>query len=119
MLLAFISGLAVDWMAEGVIGLNVAALLPVALMRNSIIKIFMGEDLITRGDRFSFRKNGFGKIAVSLLVVLSIYLALYVILDGAGTRPTWFNFTRFGVSLICNFLLSLVVTSILTPDDRK
>lgn len=119
MLIAFISGLAVDWMAEGVIGLNVAALLPVALMRNGIIKIFMGEDLITRGDRFSFRKNGFGKIAASLLVVLSIYLAFYVILDGAGTRPTWFNFTRFGVSLICNFLLSLVVTSILTPDDRK
>lgn len=119
MLIAFISGLSVDWMAEGVIGLNAAALLPVALLRNGIIRIFMGEDLITRGDRFSFRKNGFGKIAAALLVVISVYLAFYIILDGAGTRPTWFNFTRFGVSLIINFLLSLIVTDILTPDDRK
>ena len=43
MLIAFASGLAVDWMSEGIIGLNAAAIVPVALLRNWIIKIFMGE----------------------------------------------------------------------------
>ena len=33
MLLAFVTGISVDWLAEGVIGLNAAALVPVAAMR--------------------------------------------------------------------------------------
>ena len=64
MFIAFFSGLSVDWLSEGLIGLNAASIVPVALMRKGIIKIFLGEDLITRGDRFSYRKNGFAKISV-------------------------------------------------------
>ena len=47
MILAFGSGLAVDWIAEGVIGLNASALIPVAILRKPLIRIFFGEDLIT------------------------------------------------------------------------
>ena len=42
MLIAFASGLSVDWLSEGLLGLNTAAILPVALARKSIIKVFMG-----------------------------------------------------------------------------
>lgn len=119
MLIAFVSGLSVDWMSEGILGLNAAAIVPVSLLRNWIIKIFMGEDLITRGDRFTFKKNGAGKISAAAVFVVAIFLAIYIFLDGAGTRPTWFNMTRFGVSLICNLLLSYAVINILSPDDRK
>ena len=35
MLMAAISGLAVDWLAEGITGLNMAALVPVAFVRNT------------------------------------------------------------------------------------
>ena len=41
MLIAFASGLSVDWLSEGLLGLNTAAILPVALMRKGVIKIFM------------------------------------------------------------------------------
>lgn len=119
MLIAFATGFAVDWLSEGIIGLNISALVPVALARKGIIKVFLGEDLITRGDRFSFRKNGVAKISVTLAIVLAIYLGIYIILDGAGSRPDWFNLTRFAASFACSFILSLVVTNILTPDDRK
>lgn len=119
MLIAFASGLAVDWLSEGIIGLNASAILPVAWLRTGVIRIFLGEDLITRGDRFSFKKNGFGKISVALSVLLIIYLGIYVFLDGAGGRPAWFNLTRIGVSFICNMALGLIVTGVLTPDDRK
>ena len=119
MLIAFASGLAVDWLSEGLIGLNAAAILPVALMRKGIIKIFMGEDIISRGDRFSYRKNGFAKISAANSVCLITFLAIYIILDGAGTRPTWFCITKGAVSFILNFLLAIIVTNILSPDDRK
>ena len=119
MLIAFASGLAVDWLSEGLIGLNAAAAVPVALLRNGAIKIYLGEDLITRSDSFSFRKNGIGKISLVLIVSLLIFLGIYVFLDGAGTRPAWFNLTRIGLSLLCNYVLALIVTNILTVDDRK
>lgn len=119
MILAFASGLTVDWLAEGLIGINAAALVPVALIRKPLVRFFLGEDLITRGDSFSFRKNGVGKISMLILTALTVFLGIYVVLDGAGTRPVWFNFTRLGVSLLCNYLLSLIVTDILTVDDRK
>ena len=119
MLIAFASGLAVDWLSEGLLGLNAAAAVPVALLRNGAIKIFLGEDLITRGDRFSIKKNGLFKISVVMFTALVMYLGIYIFLDGAGTRPTWFNFTRLGLSTICCLALSMIVINILSPDDRK
>ena len=119
MLIAFATGLSVDWLSEGLIGLNASALIPVALMRKPLIRFFLGEDLIVRSDSFSFKKNGMGKIALVVGMALLIFLAIYVILDGAGTRPFWFNLTRFAVSFACNLVLALIVTNILTVDDRK
>lgn len=119
MIIAFISGLSVDWLSEGIIGLNAAALVPVAFARRSLIKIFLGEDLITRGEKFSYRKQGFAKVSMAHATCLAIFLGLYIFLDGAGTRPTWFCLSRFGISFACNFLLTVIVTDILAPDDRK
>lgn len=119
MIIAFVSGLAVDWLAEGLIGINAAALVPVALARKSIIRIFLGEDLIARRDSFTFKKNGIGKISVALFAALAIFFVIYTALDGAGMRPTSFNLIRFFASLSASMALSLVVTAVLTPDDRK
>lgn len=119
MFIAFGSGLAVDWLAEGLIGINAASLIPVALARKTIIKIFLGEDLITRKDSFSFNKYGTSKVSAAIITSIAIFLAMYIMLDGAGTRPLWFNTVSFLASLLCNWLLGLLVTHTLTPDDRK
>ena len=119
MILAFVSGLSVDWLSEGLIGINAAAAVPVALMRKPLIRFFLGEDLIIRKDGFSIRKNGAGKISFILLISSLIFLGIYIYLDGAGTRPLWFNLARLGVSLVCNYPLALIVTNVLTVEDRK
>lgn len=119
MIIAFGSGLAIDWLSEGLIGINAASLVPVALARKSIVRIFFGEDLITRGDSFSVNKYGTAKVSAALMSSIAVFLLFYVILDGAGTRPMWFNLAYFGASLLCNWILALLVTHLLTPDDRK
>lgn len=119
MFLAFASGLAVDWIAEGVVGLNASALVPVALLRKPLIRIFFGEDLITRKDSFSLRKYGMAKTSAAILTCLAVFLVIYIFLDGAGTRPLWFNLIRTGATLVCSYLVSLIVVNTLTPDDRK
>ena len=119
MIIAFASGMAVDWLSEGLLGLNAASLTAVALTRKGVIRIFLGEDIITRSDSFSIRKNGIGKVSFAILTVTALFLAIYIFLDGAGTRPLWFCISRFSASLACNWVLGLIVTGILTPDDRK
>ena len=119
MIIAFGSGLAVDWLSEGLIGINAASLVPVALARTSIVRIFFGEDLIVRHDSFSFRKNGIMKVSAALTSSIAVFLVIYVFLDGAGTRPLWFNLARCGASLAISWLVSIIVVNILAPDDRK
>ena len=118
MIIAFSASLSVDFRAEGLLGINAAACLPIAWMRIPIIRLFLGEDLIVRKDSFNFKKNGTVKILMCILFIQTIFLLIYILLDGAGTRPLWFNLTRFGISLVINTILSMIVTGILTPDDR-
>lgn len=119
MIIAFASGLAVDWLSEGLIGINAVSLVPVALARKTIIRIFFGEDLISRKDSFSFSKFGVAKISAALFVSLLIFLSIYIMVDGAGTRHVLTNLAYMGASLAVNWILCLLVTNILTPDDRK
>lgn len=119
LIIAFASGFATDWLADGLLGLNVAALLPAALIRKGTIRIFMGEDLIVRNDSFSIKKNGLGKVSISLITLTAIFLTVYIFLDGAGSRPFLFCAIKFGVSLVCNWGLGLLVIKALTTDDRK
>ena len=119
MFIAFITGLSVDWLSEGLIGINAASLIPVALTRRTFIRIFLGEDIINRNDSFSIRKNGFGKVSIVMAAAYIIFLAVYILLDGAGTRPLWFNLARGAASFACSWLISLIVVNTLTPDDRK
>ena len=119
MLIAFATGLSVDWLADGIIGLNVASLLPVAFARKTIIRVFMGEDMVVRQDTFSFRKNGIGKISIALLVSYAAFFFLFIIFDGAGLRPFWFNLIRFVLSILLSMVLGLMTVASLTQEDRK
>ena len=119
MFIAFLSGLSVDWLSEGLIGINAASLIPVALSRKTLIRVILGEDMINRKDSFSIRKNGLGKILTLMIAAGIIFLAIYVTLDGAGARPFWFNVSRFWASLAANAALAILTSDILSPDDRK
>lgn len=116
---AFATGFAVDFLTEGLAGLNISALVPVAFCRKWIIRLVFGEDLFSRGDDFSIKRYGLGKVAMAILLATSLFLFIYIAADGAGIRPLWFNTLRFFGSLIISFMLSLCVADLLTPDDRK
>ena len=119
LIITFMTALATDWLAEGIIGLNAVALLPVAILRKPIIGLFIGEDLITRQDSFSFRKNGAAKVNAAILTALTLFMIIYIIFDGAGTRPFWFNLARGAALLACSWIISIIAVNTLAPEDRK
>ena len=118
MIIAFFSGLAVDFFSDGVLGLNALALVPVAALRFPVIRLVMGNEILEKKETFSIAKTGFGKISTMILMVQAVFLAIYILADGAGTRTIVFNALRFSLSLIAGYLLSLFVVGFLAPDDR-
>ena len=118
MIIAFLTGLAVDFFSDGVLGLNSLALVPVAALRNPVIRLVMGNEILEKKEAFSVAKSGFGKISTAILMVQAVFLVIYILADGAGTRTIVFNALRFSLSLIAGYLLSLFVIGILSPDDR-
>ena len=119
MLIAFATGLSVDILAEGLIGLNTAAILPVAFGRRTLMSMLLGEDLVARGDRFSFRKNGVEKISAALAISYAVFFIFYIALDGAGIRPFGFNVIRFLFSMLLSMILGMITVSCLTREERK
>lgn len=119
MVIAFATGLATDALSEGLLGLNALAAVPVALIRTQVIRLIFGEELIERQESFSFRKFGAVKISVAVLIVQAVFLAVYILADGAGTRPFWFNFSRFAASLAAGYVLSMIVAGVITPDENR
>ena len=119
MLIAFASGLVVDLLSEGVLGLNALALVPVALLRNPVIRLVFGNEVFARGEDFSTSRSGFAKVSIALLLVQALFLLVYIWADGAGTRPLWFNAARFAASLGAGFVLSLLTVPVLASDTRK
>ncbi len=119
LLAAFAMGLLIDFLTEGVLGLNALALLPVAILQKSILQLVFGSEIFARNEDFSVQRNGWGRLLLALFIVLAVYLAIYVWADSAGTRTFLFNLTRWGVSLLGSFLFSLPVLNILARDSRS
>ncbi len=115
LLIAFVSGLGVDFFSDAVLGLNAFALLPVALIRIPVIRAFLGDEIIERQGHFSIRANGLGKISSILLIAIAVFSLFYIVMDGAWLRPFWFNISRLGISVLCSYLLGILVVSIFTP----
>lgn len=114
MCIAFVTGWAVDFFAEGLIGLNILALVPVAFSRRGILGLVFGGEIFARGEDPSPSKNGVGRMFLALLIAQSLFLAVYIWADSAGTRPLWFDICRFLASLPFGVLLSMLSADILT-----
>ena len=119
MAVAFITGLAVDWISDGVLGLNTAALVPVALLQKPLIRLFVGDDIVVRGDAVSVNKSGWFKVLAPGAVALGLFLAIYIILDGAGTKTFLFNLGRWGCSFAACLPLEAIMVYLFSYQDRR
>lgn len=118
LVIAFVMGFAVDFFASGVIGLTIASLLPVALLRRPIITLVFGEELFSRGEDINLRRQGLFKANLGIVLGTAVFLLFYITVDGAGMRPFWFNLVRFVASLAASSLVSLFIAGLLTEEDK-
>lgn len=119
MLIAFASGLAVDFLAEGVVGLNALALVPVAASRRFICNIVFGNELVSTGEDVSMMKFGATKLFSALAIGQFIFLFIYIWADGSSVRNWPFILLRFALSWLTGVVASLFLANLLDPNERK
>lgn len=117
LLITFLTGIAVDFFTHGILGLTCVALLPIAFGRKFIISLVFGEEIFSRGEGLSFRRQGFLKMSLAIVLSTALFMIIYVWVDGAGMRPFWFNALRFVCSLAASSFVSLFVASLLTEEE--
>ena len=110
MVIAFVTALALDLLSDGLLGLNCLALVPVALLRRPLISLVFGREVFARNENIpDFSRSAFS-FSVGSILCLSLFLAIYILADGAGTRPFWFNLTRFVASLVADYVVAIIVS---------
>ena len=114
---AFITGFLVDFLQDGMLGLTILSLVPVALLRRGIIQLVFGSEVFSRGEDISFRRQGTGKMTLAIVMVTGIFLAIYIFVDCAGTMPRWFCFCRWLISLAGDTIIGLFCADLLTKDE--
>ena len=90
MLIAFATGLAVDFFAEGTLGINAMSLVPVALLREPVIGMFFGNEPFEQKESVTVRKYGYARVSIAIILTTVLFLLIYILADCAGTRPLWF-----------------------------
>lgn len=119
MIIAFLTGFAVDYFAEGTLGINALSLVPVALLRRPVIELICGSEPFERKESVTIRKYGFPRISLAIIIVQFVFLSIYVTADCAGTRPFWFIAARVLLSVLISYLVSMAIVNLLTDDDRR
>lgn len=119
MLIAFATGLAVDFFAEGTLGINAMSLVPVALLRRPVISMFFGNEPFEQKEDISIRKYGLGRVSMAIITMTTLFLLIYILADCAGTRPFWFIAVSLGLSVLVSYLVSICVINLLTHEDRR
>lgn len=119
MIMAFLVGFAVDALADGPLGLNAIALVPVAALQKSIIRFVVDEDLVERHYNFSFKSNGYISLGISLAIVYALFFIVYIFIDSAGERSFVFNFMKLLTSMLVSLIFGMVTIAVLCPYQRK
>ena len=119
MVIAFATGLAVDFFAEGALGLNALSLVPVAFVRKGLINMIFGTEPFEHKENISARKYGFARVSFAVILVTTLFLTIYILADCAGTRPLWFMGSKLGISLLASYLVSAIIVNLLSYDDRR
>ena len=109
MVLAFVLGLAADFLVNGQLGLTSLALVPVAAVRRGVIQLVFGNELIARGEELSFRRQRLAKFVIAILMLTAVFLLVYLWVDSAGMYSLGFCAIKFGISLPVSSALSMAI----------
>lgn len=116
MLVAFVTGLAVDFFSTGMLGITSFALVPSALGRNMLINMVFGDESGSRDEELSIARFGVLKMALAILLSCAGFFLIYIWVDAAGTVRFWPSVLRWLLSVLVSTPVCLYIASLLRPE---
>lgn len=106
---AFAIGLLLDMFSGGVLGLNSAAAVLLALCRRPVYKYIARRDRQDKTEIPDASNIGSDKYLMYLTASTALYLLAYTVIDGAGINPLWLITFKFLASTVINVLIFLLI----------
>lgn len=118
MLIAFVLGLIVDILGNGIPGLTSAALTVAALARKQLLGLTVPKENSSNDRKSTIEGMGITRFAVYSASMSFIFLLAYILLDSSGFRPFGQCIARLGLSLVTDTALLTALYAVST-DNRK
>lgn len=115
MLYALAAGICVDYLSDGVIGLNAAAMVAVAFAREFIFRLVIGKGEINAHVAHTLRIKT-GQYIIINLFVYSLWFAIYQYLDDVMSYRISVQFTRFLINVVVNSILAVALENIIDKE---
>lgn len=111
MLIALLYGLCIDLFADGVIGLNAAALVALAYTRMFFAKIILSKANVESMENQTITSKNIEipKYALLLLFEYSTFFIVYILLDSYNNSPITFVALRFIISVVANTIITILI----------
>lgn len=115
MLVAFVLGLSIDLFADGVLGLNAAALTAMAYFRTAILKLIIPKTSFDNYDNQPIipRTVEIPKLALLNTLMLAIFFTVYVLIDSAATFPFGYTIFKIFLCVAANSVITFVCNIVL------
>jgi hypothetical protein len=111
LLLAAAVGVAMDFFS-GAPGVNTIAATAAAFCRPSILRWFVGKDLVGDGGVPNARRIGRGKFSRYALLLIAVHCTVFYTMETLSTVGVWFTLLRIVASVLCTFIVIWLIQSI-------
>lgn len=118
-IIAFLCGMAVDGLADGVWGLNAMALVPLAFLNKSFINMFISREVVEREYGISFYQHGVFAIGFTLFIHTLLYFVIYICFDSGAERGLVFCLVKMATSVVTSLVFGLVCVNLLCPRPER
>ena len=115
MLVAFLLGLGIDLFADGVMGLNAAALTAMAYVRPSILKLTVPKTSFESNENQPLipRTVELPKLALLNILLLTVFFSVYVLLDSAVSFSAGYTLLKIFLCVTANSIITFACNIVL------
>ena len=115
MLIAFMFGLCIDITADGVMGLNAAALVAMAYSRELILKVTLSKGNLENAENLplSTRTVEIPKLITINLLMLAVFFTVYVLFDSAASFSPLYSILKITICTAVNCVMNLLCNIVL------
>lgn len=119
MLTAFATGLVVDVLGNGILGMTSAALTATALCRRGILLLTTAHETSVKEGRPSMESIGIRRFILYSIPLTLIYIIVLILIDNSGFKPVGTCVLRMSLSLVTDTALMTALYAVISDNRRK